>query len=133
MRNKTYIFFILILLTSCLRSDSWKIEEIKFTNNKSVFFKSYSWGIPDKNMIIISNSHKKEYDEKVDFDFGSFNRILYEVRNDSLYIFLANENQFNNIKKMEFNNTKIILVGVSEYLELTQKLQQFSSVPHNME
>lgn len=45
-------------------------------------------------MIIISNSPKKGYNEKVDFDFRSFSNIIYEIKNDSLYVYLTNYNEF---------------------------------------
>ena len=112
-----------------LKNDSFKVKEIKFKNGKSVFLKSYSWGIPEKNFTFISNNSLEKHKEEEDFDFGSFANIYYYIKDDSLYIYqpITDSVYFKELESLKFENTKIVYVKVSDYLLMTDTLKKFNS------
>ncbi len=123
--KKIFFVFLLIFFNSCFNTEHWEIKEIKFSNGKKIYFKSHSWAVPERNSIILSNHKEKRFDNDNDVDFGSFVDVIYELKNDSLFIYESqNQEKYINIDT-KFYNTKMIFVDTSLYIELMDSLKKF--------
>src|SRR5690554_6844101 len=125
--KKMIVIFILSMLTSCFSSENWEIKKIKLAN-KEVYLKSHSWAIPERNSIILSNNNNKVFDSKIDIDFGSFVNVIFEIKDNSLFIYKPSTDEpyfseEDNEKK--FYNTKIKFVNTTLYLKMKDSLNIF--------
>ena len=120
MKISIYLTLLILLNISCSSNEKWVIKEIKFKNNQCVYLKSYTWGLPDKNMTIISNHPEKKYDEKTDYDFGSYLCLNYELENDSLKIILPETDREFIPQNLKFNNTKFKFYDVSSFITFSE-------------
>jgi hypothetical protein len=116
MQPKSFIYLLLIL-TSCISSGDWIIEEVNLPHGEVVYLKSWTYGFRgEHNRTIISMHGDKEYREREDIDIGQFAPIRYKIENGKFILIETSnyehlKNSFDNIEKVE-----ISIVSTQEYL-----------------
>ena len=127
---KSYIKYFLILIISlpfinCKGDELWEIKKIQF-NDEAVYLKSYTYGfVIDRNKTMLSKTPDEVYDSITDCDLGDHIEIIYNVENDSLYIYRSEgwqEYDQKHIAKYKFYNTKLLYLDGGTYIKCMDSL-----------
>ncbi len=112
------LIYLFIVLTSCISSGDWVIEEVNLPHGEVVYLKSWTYGFRgEHNRTIISRHRDEKFRENEDIDIGQFVPIRYKIENGKFILIETSnyrhiQDQFDTLESIEID-----IVSTQEYLD----------------